>query len=76
MTQIVIKPAIALVRADLFKPVSQTLIFLGSAAQLSGNPLVVSGTGHMEQSADRFNGISLFLVTFFDYYVNLALSYF
>ncbi len=63
MTQIVIEPAIALVRAflmELFKPVSQTLIFLGSAAQLSGNPLVASGTGHMKQPAGRFNGIPLF----------------
>ena len=45
VTKIIVEPSIALIRAflmDLFDFVGQTLIFLGSAAQLSRIPFVVS----------------------------------
>ena len=77
--QIVIKSSITLIRAfcmDLFNPVGQTLVLSSSAAQFSRSPFMISGTSHMEQDASCFNGVSLFLMTFFDCHVNLALSYF
>ena len=52
VTQIVIEPPIALIRAflmDFFDLVSQALILLSSMAQFPTRPSVVGGTGHMER---------------------------
>lgn len=79
VTQIVVEPPIALIRAFLmyfFNLVSQTLILLSSMAQLPSGPSVVGGTGHMEQFAGRFNGIPSFLMALLYCLVNMALSYF
>lgn len=79
MTQIVIEPPIALIRAflmDLFDLVSQALILLSSMAQFPSGPSVVGGTGYMEQFAGRFNGIPFFFVALLHCLVNMTLSYF
>lgn len=79
MTKIVVESPVALVRAflvDFFDFVSQALIFLSSAAQLSRIPFVVSRTGCMEQFTGCFNREPLFLMTFLNRLVKLALSYF
>ena len=79
VTQIVIEPPIALIRAflmDFFDLVSQALILLSSMAQFPTRPSVVGGTGHMEQFACRFNGIPFFLVALLHCLVNMTLSYF
>ena len=52
------------------------LVLRRSAAHLAGRPLVVGGTGHIQQLTGRFNGISLFFVAFLDSHVNTALPYF
>lgn len=79
VTQIVIEPPIALIRAflmDLFDLVSQALILLSSMAQFPSGPSVVGGTGYMEQFAGRFNGIPFFLTALLHCLVNMTLSYF
>ena len=79
VTQIVIESSVALIWAflvDLLDPVCQTLVLYSSAARFSQGPFMVGRTGHMEQSASRFNGIPLLLVAFFDCHINMALSYF
>ena len=51
MAQIIIEPAITLVRVfrmNFLDLICQPLILCGSAALLSSCPLMVSGTGHME----------------------------
>ena len=78
MAKIVVEPPVALVRAflvDFFDFVSQTLIFLSSTAQLSRIPFVVGRTGYMKQFTGSFNREPLFLMTFLNRLVNLALSY-
>lgn len=79
MTQIVIKPPIALVRTfcvDLLNLVRKSFIFGSSLAQLPGIPFVVSRASYMEQFAGQFNGIALFRVCFPDGSIDMALSYF
>lgn len=79
MTQIVIKPPIALVRTfcvDLLNLVRKSFIFGSSLAQLPGIPFVVSRASYMEQFAGHFNGIALFRVCFPDGSIDMALSYF
>ena len=79
MAKIVVESPVTLVWAfhmDFFDDICQMLIFLGSAAQLSRIPFVVSRTGYMEQFTGRFNGESLFFMTFLNCLVKLPLSYF
>ena len=79
VAKIIVEPSVPFIRAllvDLFNLVSQTFIFFSSAAQLPRNPFVVGGASHMEQSADRFNGKTLFLMALFNGYVNMTMSYF
>ena len=79
MTQIVIKPPVALVRTfcvDLLNLVCKAFIFGSSLAQLPGSPFMVSRACHMKQLTGQLNGIPLFLVRLLDCSIDMALSYF
>lgn len=78
VAQIIIEPAVTLIRAflvALFYDTGQTFIFRCPAARFPRNPLVVGGSRHMEQGAGIFNRIPLFLMAFLDGSVNPPLSY-
>lgn len=78
VAQVIIEPAVTFIRAflvDSFYDTSQALILCRPAARFPRNPLVVGGARYLEQSAGRFNGIALFLMTFLDCPVNPPLPY-
>ena len=78
MPQIVVDPAISLVRAfhvDLLHCFCTLFILCGSYTQLPGIPLVVSRTGNVQQCTSFFNGIVPLCVTFPDSSIKMTLSY-
>ena len=78
MPQIVVDPAISLVRAfhvDFLHCFCNFFILCGPYAQLPGIPLVVSRTGDVQQCTSFFNGILLFCVAFPDSSIEMTLSY-
>lgn len=78
VAQIVIEPPVALIRAffmNLLDCVSQTLVFLGPAAQFLEGPLVVGRTSRMKQLTGCFNGMALLRMAFPDCFIHMALSY-
>lgn len=79
VAQIVIESPVAFIWAfcmDLFNLIRQPLIFPRSAAQFPRSPFVVGRTGHMEQIASCFNGISFFFMALFYRRVDPAMPYF
>lgn len=79
VAQIVIESSVPFIRVllmDFFNLVSQTFIFLSSAAQLPRNPFMIGRARHMEQSAGRFDREPLCFMAFFNDNVDMALSYF
>jgi len=79
MVQLVVDPAVAHIRVlcvDLLDFLCQRLILCCPAAEFAGGPLVVSGTGDMEQLAAQLYGTAIFLVAFFDRAVKMLLPFF
>jgi len=79
MAQLVVYPAVAhirVLRVDLLDLLRQRLIFCCPVAEFASSPLVVSGTGDMEQLAAQFYGAAIFLVASFDRAVKMFLPYF
>lgn len=78
MPQIVVDPAVALVRAfhmNLFNFLSKLLILGHSVVGVAGSPLVVERTGHMELFAFCLHRIPRFTVAFLDSAVDATLPY-
>ena len=77
MAQVIIESTVAFIwtfLVNLFSLVRKAFILRSSPAQFSGCPFVVGRTGHLEQFAGLFNGITLFSLCFPDGSIDMALS--
>jgi len=79
VVQVIVNTAVSLIgtlRMDLFYFFCKPFVFGGPEARLSGNPLVVGGTGYMEQLAGHLDRISILIMAFLYGCVHMTLSYF